>query len=74
MSPLISKLGRRYGIAPQTARKWRRRESVADRSHRPHHLRCTLTPAQEVVATAVDFDRKKQALDVIYNTAMNAHD
>ncbi|HEU0195596.1 MAG TPA: IS481 family transposase, partial [Nevskiaceae bacterium] len=43
-----AELGRRYGIAPQTARKWRRRKSVADRSHRPRHLHCTMTPAQEV--------------------------
>lgn len=48
-----SALARRYGITPPTARKWRERDSTADRSHRPHTLHCTLTPAQEAVAMAI---------------------
>lgn len=43
-------LARRYGITAPTMRKWRERDSTADRSHRPATLYCTLTPAQEAVA------------------------
>ena len=41
---------KRYGISEQTVWKWRKRDSVQDRSHRPHRLQTVLTPAQEVVA------------------------
>lgn len=34
-------------------RKWRERDSTADRSHRPDTLHCTLTPAQEAVVMEV---------------------
>ena len=40
----------RYGISEQTVWKWRKRDSVQDRSHTAHRLRTTLTPAQEAVA------------------------
>ena len=40
----------RYGISEQTVWKWRKRDSVLDRSHTPHRLQTTLTPAQEVIA------------------------
>jgi hypothetical protein len=33
--------------------KWRKRDTVEDRSHTPHRLQTTLTPAQEAVAVAV---------------------
>jgi transposase InsO family protein len=46
-------LARRYGISTLTVRKWRERDSTADRSHRPETLHCTLTPAQEAVAMAI---------------------
>ena len=46
-------LARRYGVTPPTVRKWRSRDSTEDRSHRPHTLYTTLTPAQEAVAMAV---------------------
>ncbi len=46
-------LARRYGVTAPTVRKWRGRESTADRSHRPDTLHCTLTPAQEAVAVAI---------------------
>ena len=46
-------LARRYGVTAPTVRKWRKRDSTADRSHRPHTLHTTLTPAQEAVAMAV---------------------
>ena len=46
-------VGERYGISEQTVLKWRHRDSVEDRSHTPHRLQTTLTPAQEVVAVAL---------------------
>ena len=46
-------LARRYGVTAPTVRKWRERESIADRSHRPDTLHCTLTPAQEAVAMTI---------------------
>ncbi len=38
----------RYGISEQTVWKWR--NCTEDRSHTPHRLQTTLTPAQEAVA------------------------
>jgi len=43
----------RYGISEQTVWKWRKRDSVQDRSHTPHRLQTTLTPAQEAVAVVL---------------------
>ena len=53
-SPLpIAELARRYHLSKATVRKWRRREDGADRSHRPHRLHTTLSPAQEAVVVAL---------------------
>ncbi len=46
-------LAERFGVTPQTVYKWRKRDSVEDRSHTPHRLQTTLTPAQEGVAVAL---------------------
>lgn len=46
-------LAERFGVTPQTIYKWRKRGSVEDRSHTPHRLQTTLTPAQEAVAVAL---------------------
>ncbi len=46
-------VGERYGISEQTVLKWRHRDSVEDRSHTPHRLQTTLSPAQESVAVAL---------------------
>jgi transposase-like protein len=48
-SDSIAALAQRYGISEETARKWKKRTSVHDASHTPHHLQTTLTPAQECV-------------------------
>ncbi len=45
-------LAERYGISEQTVWKWRKQDSVHDRSHTPHRLQTTLTPAQEAVAVS----------------------
>jgi len=42
-------LALRYGVSEETARKWKRRDSVQDLSATPHTLQTTLTPAQEAV-------------------------
>jgi len=48
-----SALAERFGITEQTVYKWKHRDSVHDRSHTPHRLQTTLTPAQEAVAVAL---------------------
>ena len=46
-------VAQRYGISEQTVWKWRSRDDVHDRSHTPHRLQTTLTPAQEAVAVSL---------------------
>ncbi len=46
-------LAQRHGITEQTVWTWRKRDSVEDRSHTPHRLHTTLTPAQEAVGVAL---------------------
>ena len=46
-------LAERHGVTPQTIYKWRNRDGVDDRSHTPHRLQTTLTPAQEAVAVSL---------------------
>ncbi|MFQ5492204.1 MAG: IS481 family transposase [Phycisphaerae bacterium] len=46
-------LARRYGVTAATIAKWRSRDQVQDRSHRPHTFHSTLTPAQEAIVVAV---------------------
>jgi transposase InsO family protein len=48
-----SALAARFGTTEQTVYKWKHRDSVHDRSHTPHRLQTTLTPAQEAVAVAL---------------------
>ena len=43
----------RHGTSEQTVWKWRKRDGVEDRSHTPHRLQTTLTPAQEAIAVAL---------------------
>ena len=48
-----SVLAERFGTTEQTVYKWKHRSTVHDRSHTPHHLQTTLTPAQEAVAVVL---------------------
>jgi transposase InsO family protein len=48
-SGTLQEVADRFNVSVPTARKWKRREAVEDRSHRPHRLSTTLTPAQEAV-------------------------
>ena len=41
------KLAERYNITRSTVRKWKSRAEQDDRSHRPHNMQTTLSPAQE---------------------------
>ena len=42
-------LAERYNIRIETVQKWRRRDSVHDRSHRPKSLNTTLSRGQEII-------------------------
>ena len=46
-------LAERFGVTARTIYKWRKQDSIEDRSHTPHRLQTTLTPAQEAVAVAL---------------------
>ena len=48
-SESLSAVAERYNITVATARKWKGRDQVQDRSHRPHKLSTTLTPGQEML-------------------------
>ena len=45
----LTELADRYNVTVATARKWKGREDTQDRSHRPHTLSTTLSPAQEAL-------------------------
>ena len=42
-------LAEKYNVSRSTVRKWKYRETAADRSHRPHRLHTALSPAQEAI-------------------------
>jgi transposase InsO family protein len=42
-------LAAEHRLTVSTVRRWRQRDDVQDRSHTPHRLQTTLTPAQEAV-------------------------
>lgn len=46
-------LAERFGVTPQSIYKWRKRDTIEDRSNTPQKLQTTLTPAQEAVAVAL---------------------
>jgi transposase InsO family protein len=45
----VAQLARELKVTEDTIRRWKKRETVSDGSHTPHHLKTTLTPAQEAV-------------------------
>ena len=45
----LTELANRYNISVATTRKWKGREDMQDRSHCPHTLSTTLSPAQEAL-------------------------
>lgn len=42
-------IAERFNVSVGTVRKWRNRDAVQDRSHRPNKLSTTLSPAQEAI-------------------------
>ena len=52
----ISALAKKFNLSWQTVKKWKERDSVEDKSSRPHRLRTTLTQTQEDL---IIFERKK---------------
>ena len=49
----VRELAERYNISVATARKWKGRDDVLDRSHRAHDLGTTLSLAQEAVVVEI---------------------
>ena len=49
----ISALTAELGVSKDRIRRWKRRNTVEDYSHTALHLQTRLTPAQEVVVTAL---------------------
>ena len=45
----VVSLARKYNVTNVTASKWKHRDTVEDKSHRPHKLQTTLSPAEEEV-------------------------
>ena len=45
----LTEVAELYNVTKATARKWRGRQDMQDRSHRPNKLSTTLTPAQEAL-------------------------
>ena len=43
----VRELSRELGVSEVTVRRWRSRRSVADRSHKAHHLAISLSPIEE---------------------------
>lgn len=46
-------LAQKLGVSPTTVRKWKKRDSVYDRSHVPHQLPAVLTPLQEAMVVLI---------------------
>jgi len=55
----INAITTKYGISWLTANKWRKRESIFDKSSRPHKLNLTLTKEEEDL---ILFERKQKKL------------
>ena len=57
------KLAKKFGISRSTVRRWKYRDSVEDKSHRPHRMRTTLTPEQEIIVVEL----RKTLLPPLYD-------
>ncbi len=47
-------LAQLYNISVATARKWKKRDDVLDRTHRAHDLGTTLSPVQSAFSPSID--------------------
>lgn len=53
-SPLsLQALCRKYNLSVTTVRRWKSRDTVADRPHTAHNLQTTLSPSQEEIVVAI---------------------
>ena len=46
----VAEVARELGVSERTVTRWRGRDKVSDRSHRPHHIATTMTPLEESLA------------------------
>ena len=49
----VRALAAQFNLNVATVRKWKSRDDTQDRSHRPHTLQTTLSPAQEIIVVAL---------------------
>ena len=49
----VAELAVELGVNASTIRRWRGRDSVADRSHTPHRLSISLSPVEEELVCAL---------------------
>jgi transposase InsO family protein len=49
-SASVAELAQTYNVDETTIRRWKHRDSVEDRSHRPHNIQTTMTLDEEAVA------------------------
>jgi transposase InsO family protein len=49
----VAELAAELGVSETTIRRWRKRDSVADRSHTPHRLSISLSPMEEELVCAL---------------------
>ncbi len=63
-------LAKKYGCSQTTVLKWKKAESIEDKSSRPHNLNITISPEQE---DRICFERKqfKKSIDDIFCTLEN---
>ncbi|MDP3955400.1 MAG: hypothetical protein Q8Q15_03505, partial [bacterium] len=61
----VNSLALKYGLSWKTVKKWQERDSLEDRSSRPHKLRISLSQDQEDL---ILFERKKfkKTIEEIY--------
>lgn len=45
----VKELAEKYNITKDTVRKWKNRDTVEDKSHRPHNLKTTLSQTEEAI-------------------------
>lgn len=49
----VAELSRELGVSETTIRRWKERESTADRSHVPHDIRSGFDATEEAIALAI---------------------
>ncbi len=60
----VAELARELGVSQTTIRRWRGRETQADRSHTRHHLNASTTPEQETLIAVLRTDARLSLDDI----------